>query len=81
MAYYLDSSQTEIPFEESERLHDVIRAAETLGFGIRIENIQTIQDDGSELVVWMVTMLEEAPSYEEWDGRYVEDEEAEPDDQ
>jgi hypothetical protein len=81
MAYYLDSSQTEIPFEESERLYDVIRAAETLGFGIRIENIRTPQDDGSELVVWMVTRLEDVPSYEEWDGRYLEDEETEPDDQ
>lgn len=80
MAYYLDSNQTEIPFEESERLHDVIRAAETLGLGIRIDNVRTAQDDGSELVVWVVTLLDEVPGYEEWDGRYV-DEDAESDDE
>jgi hypothetical protein len=79
MTYYLSSNQTEIPCEESERLSDVIRAAETLSFGVRIENIRTPQDDGSEVVSWMVTRFEDVPGYEDWDGRYVDDEDAEPD--
>jgi len=75
MPYYLN--QTEILFDESDRLFDVIRAAETLEFGVRIENVRIPQDDGSEASVWVVTRAEEIPGHDEWDGRYVEDDEPE----
>lgn len=58
---------------QAEDLPGVIRAAEVLGIGVKIENvIVPADDDGGHVVVWMVTRDEETPVYEEWDGRYDE---------
>ncbi len=58
---------------QAEDLPGVIRAAEVLGIGVKIENVQvSADDDGSQVVVWMVTREEETPVYEEWDGRFDE---------
>ncbi|MFI9505100.1 hypothetical protein [Nocardia sp. NPDC052566] len=60
----------------SEDLPDVIRAAEILGFGLKIENVMVpIDDDGGYSLEWIVTRDEEVPVYEEWDGRYEESDE------
>ncbi len=57
---------------QAEDLPGVIRAAEVLGIGVKIENVLVPADDGTQVVVWMVTRDEETPVYEEWDGRYDE---------
>ncbi|AFT99827.1 hypothetical protein O3I_009335 [Nocardia brasiliensis ATCC 700358] len=55
----------------AEDLPDVIRAAEVLGFGVKIENVMVpIDDEGNYSLEWVVTRDEEVPAYEEWDGRY-----------
>ncbi|QIS02477.1 hypothetical protein F5X71_09215 [Nocardia brasiliensis] len=55
----------------AEDLPDVIRAAEVLGFGVKIENVMVpIDDEGTYSLEWVVTRDEEVPAYEEWDGRY-----------
>lgn len=57
----------------AEDLPGVIRAAEVLGFGVRIENVLVPADeDGTQVMAWMVTRDEETPVYEEWEGRYEE---------
>lgn len=58
---------------QAEDLPGVIRAAEVLGIGVKIENVLvSADDDGSQVVVWMVTRDEETPVYEEWEGRFEE---------
>ncbi len=58
---------------QAEDLPGVIRAAEVLGIGVKIENVLVpADDDGSQVVVWMVTRDEETPVYEEWEGRFEE---------
>ena len=58
---------------QAEDLPGVIRAAEVLGIGVKIENVLVpADDDGSQVVVWMVTREEETPVYEEWEGRFEE---------
>ncbi|MBF6164771.1 hypothetical protein IU486_08290 [Streptomyces gardneri] len=54
----------------AEDLPDVIRAAEVLGFGLKIENVLVPDDDGGYSLEWIVTRDEDVPAYEEWDGRY-----------
>ncbi|WP_345499651.1 hypothetical protein [Nocardia callitridis] len=57
----------------AEDLPDVIRAAEVLGIGLRIENVLIpIDDEGNVSLEWVVTRDEEVPAYEEWEGRYEE---------
>ncbi|GAA5073040.1 MULTISPECIES: hypothetical protein [Nocardia] len=61
-----------------EDLPDVIRAAEVLGIGVKIENVMVpIDDEGTYSLEWVVTRDEEVPVYDEWDGRYDEAEEDE----
>ncbi|MCA2208949.1 MULTISPECIES: hypothetical protein [Nocardia] len=60
-------------------LAEVIRAAEILGLGLKIENVMVPDEDGGYSVAWVVTREDEIPLYEEWEGRYEdleEDEEA-----
>ncbi|MGM7644520.1 hypothetical protein ACSVDM_06440 [Nocardia sp. JW2] len=60
-------------------LAEVIRAAEILGLGLKIENVMVPDEDGGYSVGWVVTREDEIPLYEEWEGRYEdleEDEEA-----
>ncbi len=61
----------------AEDLPDVIRAAEVLGFGLKIENVLVPDEDGGYSLEWIVTRDEDVPAYEEWEGRYedVEDDE------
>ncbi|WP_433680097.1 hypothetical protein [Nocardia sp. CA-119907] len=59
----------------SEDLPDVIRAAEVLGIGLKIENVMVPDEDGGYSLEWIVTRDEEIPVYEEWEGRYEEPEE------
>ncbi|MBF6212065.1 hypothetical protein IU433_23240 [Nocardia puris] len=55
----------------AEDLPEVIRAAEVLGIGIKIENVMVpIDEDGNYSLEWIVTRDEEVPAYEEWEGRY-----------
>ncbi|WP_054813630.1 hypothetical protein [Nocardia arizonensis] len=54
----------------AEDLPDVIRAAEVLGFGLKIENVLVPDDEGGYSLEWIVTRDEEVPAYEDWDGRY-----------
>lgn len=56
----------------AEDLPDLIRAAEVLGFGLKIENVMVPDDDGGYSLEWIVTRDEDVPAYEEWDGRYEE---------
>ncbi|MBH0777194.1 hypothetical protein [Nocardia bovistercoris] len=58
----------------AEDLPDVIRAAEVLGFGLKIENVLVPDEDGGYSPEWIVTREDEVPAYEEWDGRYEETE-------
>ncbi|GGK63754.1 hypothetical protein [Nocardia camponoti] len=57
-----------------EDLPEVIRAAEILGFGIKIENVM-VPDDDAYTSVWIVTREDEVPLHEEWDGRYDDEDE------
>ncbi|MEU0504152.1 hypothetical protein ACQP0C_32440 [Nocardia sp. CA-129566] len=59
----------------SEDLPDVIRAAEVLGIGLKIENVMVPDEEGGYSLEWIVTRDEEIPVYEEWEGRYEEPEE------
>ncbi|WP_194819102.1 hypothetical protein [Nocardia sp. XZ_19_385] len=61
----------------AEDLPDVIRAAEVLGIGIKIENVLVPDEDGAQSLEWIVTREEDVPAYEEWDGRYEESDEDE----
>lgn len=61
----------------AEDLPDVIRAAEVLGFGLKIENVLVPDEDGGYSLEWIVTRDEEVPAYEEWDGRYEDTEDEE----
>ncbi|ONM46561.1 hypothetical protein [Nocardia donostiensis] len=56
----------------AEDLPDVIRAAEVLNLGVRIENVLVPDDEGGYSLEWIVTRDEEAPAYEDWEGRYRE---------
>ncbi|MFC8043667.1 hypothetical protein [Nocardia sp. NPDC057353] len=58
----------------AEDLPEVIRAAEVLGLGIKIENVLVPDDEGGEALEWIVTRDDEVPSYDEWDGRFEESE-------
>ncbi|MEV0250921.1 hypothetical protein AB0H76_30300 [Nocardia sp. NPDC050712] len=64
----------------AEDLPEVIRAAEVLGIGIKIENVLVPDEDGTLSLEWIVTREEDVPAYEEWEGRYddSEDDEEEP---
>ncbi|WP_228002303.1 hypothetical protein [Nocardia australiensis] len=61
----------------SEDLADVIRAADVLQIGIKIENIMIPAGEGAVSLEWIVTRDDEVPFYEEWDGRYEEADEEE----
>jgi hypothetical protein len=61
----------------SEDLPDIVRAAEVLGFGLKIENVMVPDEDGGYSLEWIVTRDEEVPFYEEWEGRYEESDEDE----
>ncbi|MBW0274973.1 hypothetical protein ATM97_27610 [Nocardia sp. MH4] len=58
-------------------LAEVIRAAEILGIGLKIENVMVPDEDGGFAAAWIVTREDEVPLYEEWEGRYedLEDDE------
>ncbi|WP_189033029.1 hypothetical protein [Nocardia rhizosphaerihabitans] len=58
-------------------LAEVIRAAEILGIGLKIENVMVPDEDGGFTAAWIVTREDEVPLYEEWEGRYedLEDDE------
>lgn len=56
----------------AEDLPDVIRAAEVLGIGLRIENVMVPDDDGGYTPEWIVTREDEVPVYDEWEGRFDE---------
>ncbi|WP_036530190.1 hypothetical protein [Nocardia sp. CNY236] len=58
-----------------EDLPEVIRAAEVLGFGLKIENVLVSDDEGNYSLEWIVTRDDDVPAYEEWDGRYEDVEE------
>ncbi|HLS75399.1 MAG TPA: hypothetical protein VK083_01255 [Nocardia sp.] len=58
----------------AEDLPDVIRAADVLGIGLRIENVMVPDDEGGYSAEWIVTREDEIPVYEEWDGRVDESE-------
>lgn len=58
----------------AEDLPGVIRAAEVLGFGVKIENVLVPEENGSYALAWMVTRDEDTPTYDDWDGRYEESE-------
>ncbi|MFI6364405.1 hypothetical protein ACIBG0_16830 [Nocardia sp. NPDC050630] len=58
----------------SEDLPDIIRAAEVLGIGLKIENVMVPDEEGGYSLEWIVTRDEEIPVYEEWEGRYEESE-------
>ncbi|MFI6165203.1 hypothetical protein ACIBCN_00305 [Nocardia sp. NPDC051052] len=61
-----------------EDLPDVIRAAEVLGIGVKIENVMVpIDDEGNYSLEWVVTRDDEVPVYDDWEGRYEESEEDE----
>ncbi|KAA8887476.1 hypothetical protein F3087_17455 [Nocardia colli] len=61
-----------------EDLPDVIRAAEVLGLGVKIENVMVpIDDEGNYSLEWVVTRDDEVPVYDDWEGRYEESEEDE----
>ncbi|MFI6046492.1 hypothetical protein ACIA8C_33075 [Nocardia sp. NPDC051321] len=61
-----------------EDLPDVIRAAEVLGIGVKIENVMVpIDDEGNHSLEWVVTRDDEVPVYDDWEGRYEESEEDE----
>ncbi|MGW5438403.1 hypothetical protein [Nocardia asteroides] len=51
-------------------LAEVVRAAEILGIGLKIENVMVPDEDGGYSAAWIVTREDEVPFYEEWDGRY-----------
>ncbi|GAD87213.1 hypothetical protein FEK33_26090 [Nocardia asteroides NBRC 15531] len=51
-------------------LAEVVRAAEILGIGLKIENVMVPDEDGGYSAAWIVTREDEVPLYEEWDGRY-----------
>ncbi|MFC4127555.1 hypothetical protein [Nocardia rhizosphaerae] len=53
-----------------EDLAEVVRAAEILGIGLKIENVLVPDEDGALTAAWIVTREEEVPHYDEWDGRY-----------
>jgi len=59
----------------SEDLADIVRAAEVLGIGVKIENVMVPDEEGGYSHEWIVTREDEIPLYEEWDGRYEESEE------
>ncbi|MGW6424125.1 hypothetical protein ACWF82_15730 [Nocardia sp. NPDC055053] len=58
-------------------LAEVIRAAEILGIGLKIENVMVPDEDGGFTASWIVTREDEVPLYDEWEGRYedLEDDE------
>ncbi|WP_278262861.1 hypothetical protein [Nocardia sp. AG03] len=51
-------------------LAEVIRAAEILGLGLKIENVMVPDEEGGYSPAWIVTREDEVPLYEEWEGRY-----------
>lgn len=51
-------------------LAEVIRAAEILGIGLKIENVLVPDEDGGQAAAWIVTREDEVPLYDEWEGRY-----------
>ncbi|MEV6274970.1 hypothetical protein [Nocardia sp. NPDC051832] len=61
----------------ADDLPEVIRAAEVLGIGIKIENVLVPDEEGTQSLEWIVTREEDVPAYEEWDGRYEESDEDE----
>jgi len=63
----------------TEDLPDVIRAAEALNLGVRIENVLIPDEDGNYSLEWIVTRDEEIPAHENWEGRYRDPSEADAD--
>jgi hypothetical protein len=61
----------------SEDLPDVIRAADVLQIGLKIENLMVPAGDGAYSLEWIVTRDDDVPFYEDWDGRYEESDEEE----
>ncbi|MFQ6327433.1 MULTISPECIES: hypothetical protein [unclassified Nocardia] len=59
----------------SEDLPDVIRAADVLQIGLKIENIMVPAGEGAYSLEWIVTRDDDVPFYEEWDGRYEDSDE------
>lgn len=59
----------------AEDLPEVIRAAEVLNIGLKIENVMVPDEDGGYSLEWIVTRDDEVPLHEEWEGRYEETEE------
>ncbi|GEM33836.1 hypothetical protein NN3_48430 [Nocardia neocaledoniensis NBRC 108232] len=55
-------------------LAEVIRAAEILGIGLKIENVMVPDEDGGLAAAWIVTREDEVPLYDEWEGRYEDGE-------
>lgn len=58
-------------------LAEVVRAAEILGLGLKIENVMVPDEDGGYTAAWIVTREDEIPLYDEWEGRYEDLEEDE----
>ncbi|MFC6013245.1 hypothetical protein [Nocardia lasii] len=50
-------------------LAEVIRAAEILGIGLKIENVMVPDEDDGLSLAWIVTREDEVPLYDEWEGR------------
>ncbi|MGW5138146.1 hypothetical protein ACWEPH_03625 [Nocardia beijingensis] len=46
----------------------MIRAAEVLGFGLKIENVLIPAEDGGYSLEWIVTRDKDVPAYEEWEA-------------
>ncbi|WP_435590870.1 hypothetical protein [Nocardia sp. bgisy118] len=59
----------------AEDLPEVIRAAEVLGLGLKIENVMVPDDDGGYSLEWIVTREDDVPVYDEWEGRFEESDE------
>ncbi|WP_280298433.1 hypothetical protein [Nocardia neocaledoniensis] len=55
-------------------LAEVVRAAEILGIGLKIENVMVPDEDGGLAAAWIVTREDEVPLYDEWEGRYEDGE-------
>jgi hypothetical protein len=61
-------------------LAEVIRAAEILGIGLKVENVMVPDEEGGYGAAWIVTREDEVPLYDEWEGRYDDLEDADDED-